>query len=150
MGDKGTKRRRVLFDADALIAGSASATGASHALLVLSELDVLEVVISPHVLAEADRNLRAKLPKAVPLFRSLVEHACRGVEDPSPEILKTLMGQAHEKDLPVLGAAVQSDCESIITFNTKDFNPRGDRPRIETPGDFLVRLRNELEEELPP
>jgi len=50
---------RVFFDADVLLAGSASTTGASHILLKLSELTLVEGITSHQAQTEAERNLLA-------------------------------------------------------------------------------------------
>jgi predicted nucleic acid-binding protein len=143
--DRGTARR-IFFDADALIAGSASTTGASHVLLVLGELGLLDVVVSQQVLAEAERNIQKKLPQALSAFRALIDAACTVVEDPRTSALRKCEGQAHPKDAPILGAAFESNCESLITFNTRHYRPRSEMIKIETPGRFLGRLRDELEQ----
>jgi len=52
-------RPKVFIDADVLIAGSASTRGASHIVLQLSELTVIEGVISLQVKREAERNLQS-------------------------------------------------------------------------------------------
>ena len=48
---------RLFFDADALIAGSASTTGAAHILLHLSDLTLVEGLTSLQAKTEAARNL---------------------------------------------------------------------------------------------
>jgi hypothetical protein len=52
----------VCVDADVLIAGLLSRTGASHAILVLGELGLLRLVLPEAAVAEVRRNLAAKLP----------------------------------------------------------------------------------------
>lgn len=76
---------RVFIDADVLIAGSGSTTGASYILLHLSDLTIIEGVISEQVKREAERNLLEKLPQALPAFRLLLESAVRLVDDPAAE-----------------------------------------------------------------
>ena len=53
----------VCVDADVLIAGLLSRTGASHAILVLGEIGLLRLVLSEAAVAEVRRNLVAKLPR---------------------------------------------------------------------------------------
>ncbi len=54
--------RKIFFDADALIAGSASQTGASFLLLQLCEIRILTGLTCLLVVEECRRNLRKKLP----------------------------------------------------------------------------------------
>ena len=49
----------VCVDADVLIAGLLSRTGASHAILVLGELGLLRLVLPEAAVAEVRRNLAA-------------------------------------------------------------------------------------------
>jgi predicted nucleic acid-binding protein len=142
----GYKRPTVFIDADVLIGGSASTTGASHLVLRLSELGLTDAVSSAQVRSEVERNLAEKLPAALPAFRLLADAACRWVGDPDKTQLAAVRNQAHAKDIPILAAAVASECEWLLTFNTKDFRPRGDTIRVSTPGDFIQALRGLLEE----
>lgn len=134
----------VFFDADVVIAGSASTTGASHILLQLSELGLIAGVSSQKVRKEVERNLERKLPSAVPAFRVLADAALGWVKDPKGPKLRRLRGQADPKDLPILGAAIEAGCQFLVTFNVKDFQPKGDVIRVETPGGFLTLLRAHL------
>ena len=135
---------RVFIDADVLIAGTASTTGASYILLHLSDLTLIEGIISQQVKAEAERNLQAKLPQALPAFRLLVESAVKVVEDPSEDQLVALQGQAHAEDLPLLAAALLHHCHYLVTFNVKHYSPKSETILVLRPGEFLARLRQQL------
>jgi len=148
-GESTTKRNtvakvKVLVDADVLIAGSASTTGASHIILQLCDLGFIEGIISKQVKIEAERNLKQKLPQALPDFGLLIDSALTIVEDPSPENIRTYEGWADKKDLPILTAALQHDCHYLITFNVRDYNPPAGQLLVQTPGDFLKKLREHL------
>jgi len=135
---------RIFCDADVLIAGAASTTGASHILLQLSELTLLECLASPHVIEEAERNLIAKLPEALSPFRLIVQAAVRVSPSAPVWLARNLTGQAHSKDLPVLAAAISGRADFLATFNTRDFRPRKVPPIILQPKDVLVRIRRSL------
>ena len=76
----------VCLDADVLIAGLLSRTGASHAILVLGELGLLRLVLPEAAVAEVRRNLTNKLPEAAPLFRG-IPPSC-----PSPDLPADIAG----------------------------------------------------------
>lgn len=135
---------RLFIDADVLIAGSASSAGASYILLHLSDLTIVEGFICRQVKEEAERDLRAKLPQALPAFRLLVESALELVDDPSEDQLVPLHGQAHAEDLPVLTAALLHGCHCLISFNVKHYHPEGKKIVVLRPGEFLYRLRQQL------
>ena len=59
--------RRIFADANVLIAGADSRSGASNALLRLAEVGIFRLVVSRQVLDEAERNVREKLPRPAQL-----------------------------------------------------------------------------------
>lgn len=144
MTEPASERLSVFIDADVLIAGSSSTTGASHLVLMLSELDLISGVSSEQVRNEVERNLANKLPEALGPFRVLADAAIKWVRNPTVKQLKEFKGQAHQKDLPILVAAIRAGCHSLITFNVRDFHPKGSNIEIEAPGDFLARLRQHI------
>jgi predicted nucleic acid-binding protein len=143
-GTEALAKPRLFIDADVLIAGSASTTGASYILLHLSDLTIIEGIISQQVKVEAERNLREKLPQALPAFRLLVESAVKVVDDPPENQLIPLQGQAHAEDLPLLAAALLHRCHYLVTFNVKHYYPEGKKSVVLRPGEFLHRLRQQL------
>ena len=138
---------KVFLDTSALIAGLASATGASHVILALAEAGLVQLVISDEVLTEAERNLQAKLPRALPAYRRFLT-ACPHQLIPSPSRKDVLMALQiiHPKDAPLLAAAMVQAVDYLVTLNTRDFmdDPEVSRQaglRIGTPGDFLGWFR---------
>jgi len=139
---------RVFFDADVLIAGSASKThsSASYILLQLAELTLIEGLICPYVREEAERNLKGKLPQGLPVFKALLQAALREVPDPPKASLSRWAGRADPKDLPVLVAAVLNDCRYLVTFNTKDYPDPPEPLEVVEPGELVRRIRAHLAE----
>ncbi len=137
---------RVFFDADVLIAGSASKThsSASYILLQLAELTLIDGLICPYVRVEVERNLKKKLPQALPVFQALVQAALRGVPDPPASALKPWSGRAQAKDLPVLAAALLNGCHYLVTFNTSDYPDPPAPLQVVPPGELLKRVREHL------
>ena len=103
---------RVFVDADVLFAGAASPNkhSASQVVLRLAEITLIEALTSQQVTAEAERNLAAKLPQALPTFRLLVSRCLCVVPDPQQADLSHHSGLADPKDLPILVAAIREDC----------------------------------------
>jgi hypothetical protein len=62
----------VCLDADILIAGLLSRTGASHAILILGEIGLLRLVLPEAVVDEVRRNLTDKLSETLPLFEEFL------------------------------------------------------------------------------
>lgn len=89
-------RLRICLDADALFAGAASVSGASHVILQLGELGIIEVGVPEQARAEAERNLAARLPAAPPAFQALMD-ACTVPRDyPTDRIRVSEPGQFLE------------------------------------------------------
>ena len=137
---------RVMVDADVLFAGAASSSrrSASGVVLRLSDLTLIEGVASVQVVTEAERNLAAKFPTAVPAFEELVGACLRVVPDPEPDELRALGGRAHPKDLPILTAAVRERCGTLVTFNERDFRPGHPDVDVMTPGVLVQRIRRRI------
>jgi predicted nucleic acid-binding protein len=138
-------RLRVFFDADVMTAGAASSTGASHLLLRLSELGLIEGLTCAQVLREVERNLEAKLPAALPAFRAIVAAAEVVVAaEPDRRTVDRLRGLSHPDDLPVLAAAVASRSDFLTTFNVRHYQLPGREVRIARPGEVVAWIRRAL------
>lgn len=140
------KRPKVFLDADVIFAGSAapSVQGASHVVLRMGEITLLDCITSEQVITEVERNLRDKLPHALPEFQLLIKRCVQVVSDPSPEDAAAYAGQADPKDLSILVAAIRENCSHLLTFNTRHFNPASKHPVVQPPGEFLQTVRSQL------
>jgi len=135
----------VFFDSDAVIAGSASSSGASYLLLQLSELGLIRGMVSEQVLEECRRNIAAKLPAALPIFNKVIEHALVVQSNPSQRWLSKVANQAHLKDIPILAAALKAKALFLVTFNVKDYKPLASLGiKIVQPGEMLQNIRESL------
>ena len=140
------QKPRVFIDADALFAGAASPSdhGASLLILRLAEITLVDAVASEQVIVEAGRNLTAKLPDALPAFRHLVSRCLDICPDPKAGDLRSHRGLADPKDLPILVAAKQQNCPWLVTFNLRHFVPGHPDIEVLKPGDFILRVRDQL------
>ncbi len=136
----------VFLDADVIFAGAAAPTEheASHVVLRLGEITLIECVTSTQVITEVERNLADKLPHKLPELRLILSRCLRIVPDPEPAALMPYKGQADPKDLPILVAALQRRCRFLLTFNTRHYTPATDEITIQRPGDFLTTVRTLL------
>jgi len=137
---------RVFVDADVLFAGAAAPSehGASLVVLRMAEITLIEAVTSRQVIAEAERNLSAKLPHALSVFHLLVERCLRVVPDPRPEDIVPYAGIADPEDLPILVAAAREGCSWLVTFNVRHYQPGHPDVTVLRPGDFVLRVRDLL------
>lgn len=137
---------RVFVDADVLFAGSASPTehGASLVILRMAEITLIEALTSQQVITEAERNLQAKLPRALPAFQMLVQRCLQIVPAPKQTELAKYDGLADGKDLPILVAALREQCTWLVTFNIRDYRPGHQDVTVCRPGAFLQEVRHVL------
>lgn len=141
---------RIYLDSDVVVAGAQSSTGASHLLLKLCELGLIEGVISDQVTDEVEAVLMRKLPQAIPAYRIIRREAnLDSVPAPHQRELGSFAGQAKPEDLPHLASATLASCHYLVTHNTKDYRPESMPPEIIRPGDLLRRIREHLLEAAP-
>ena len=144
--------RRIFADANVLMAGADSRSGASRAVLMLAEVGLFRLVVCRQVLDEAERNLRQKLPRALPIFTEIM--AVLNLEilpDPPLTAYARWLNAIEVKDAPILEAAVASGVDRLITLNTKDFTPAVAAKTglmIQTPGQFINDIRYLITTEL--
>lgn len=136
----------VFLDADVIFAGSAAPSehGASHVVLRMGEITLIECVTSQQAITEVERNLADKLPAKLPEFHLLVSRCLRVAADPTPQDLVPYTGQADPKDLPILVAALREKCAYLLTFNVRHYPPAPSSIRVQRPGEFLLSIRNLL------
>lgn len=137
--------RRVFVDANVLIAGADSQSGASNAVLKMAEVGLFQLVVSTQVLDEAERNLRKKLPRALPNFAAqMARLRLEILPDPAVEQARLWEAIIEAQDASILCAAVGSGVDRFITLNTKDFTPKVAEQNgliIQTPGEFIEEIR---------
>ncbi len=143
----------LFFDSSALFAGIVSASGASRALLLLAEAGQVAITVSEQVVAETERAVARKIPRALPEFREAIRATgLRIVRDLSPDEIEGYADIiAHQADVPIVVAAMQSKTDYLVTLNRRHFidDPAvADRSklRIGTPGDALAWVRRYLAE----
>lgn len=137
--------RRIFVDACVLIAGAGSPGGASRAVLTMAEIGLFTMVLSRQIIDECERNLRKKLPAALPVFAQLLAVITPDIlPDPPPAEFKRWAAIIEAKDAPILAAAVQCAPDRLLTLNTRDFTPQVAHQSgltIQTPGEFVQEIR---------
>jgi len=124
----------VCLDADVVVAGLFSSGGASHALLVLAEVGMMRVVVPEAAVDEATRNLKDKLPEALPALATFLSAPFVRVHRPPATDLREAKTLAHSKDVPIMAAALGSGAALLVTHNTRHFKGSKDlrvvRPKV--------------------
>lgn len=144
------KKPEIFLDSSALMAGIVSSQGAARVLLLLAEDEKIALLVSEQVIAEVERNIARKMPRALPLVREMILRAnVQILRDPRPEEVQLRKNWiSHAADVPILVAAAAAKVDFLATLNQRHFldDPEVAKRsglRIGTPGDALawVRLR---------
>ena len=141
----------LFLDSSALFAGIVSASGASRAHLLLAEAGQVAITIAEQVVAETERAVARKIPRALPDFREAIRATgLRIVRDPSPDEVQLHADIiAHRADVSIIVAAMKVKTDYLVTINRRHFidDPAvadRSRLRIGTPGDALAWVRQYL------
>lgn len=135
---------RLFLDANVLFTAAHNPDGRAASLLRLAASGHGELLISPHSLEEARRNVRLKQPERLGELESLV--SMLAVVEESSEVLA---GWAHAdglpwKDAPILGAAVQARADLLVTGDRTHFGHLLGRTlrgvKVATPAQALARV----------
>jgi len=138
--DERTEPVAVCVDADVVIAGLFSRAGASHAILVLGEIGLLRIVLPAAAVEEARRNIEQKLPEALPAFDVFVSSPFVETFRPKPRHMTRARPFAHDKDVPIMAAAIGSGAGILVTHNTRHFEP-GEGVRVVRPRTLITEAR---------
>ena len=133
---------RVFLNASVLFSASYSKTGSSPDLLREAIRGNLKVVVSQHVLEEAERNLAQKAPAALPAFRELLTLVAAVVaEKPALEELKRAAAYINLKDAPVIAAAAKAKVDYLVTWDRKHFI---DDPKVAGKSGLMILTPDKL------
>ena len=145
-------KKKIFLDSSAVIAGVISSTGAARALFLLSEAGSIDLVFSEQVIAETERSLARKVPRALPDFRQALKDAGQKIVAATTlvEVQACLYMISDPTDAPILAAAIKARAEFLVTLDRRHFL---DDPQVAeksglligTPGDALLWLRSFLE-----
>jgi predicted nucleic acid-binding protein len=133
---------RVFLNASVLFSASYSKTGSSRDLLREAIRGNLKIVVSQHVLEEAERNLAQKAPEALPAFRELLTLVAAEVaEKPTLEELKRAAAYINLKDAPVVAAAAKAKVGYLVTWDRKHFI---DDPKVAEKSGLMILTPDKL------
>ncbi|MEK7701340.1 MAG: PIN domain-containing protein [candidate division NC10 bacterium] len=136
---------RVFLDANILFTAAYSPDGLSALLIELGAAHRVTLLTSPLAIVEAERNLEAKRPAALPALRRGLT-AVRIVGEPPPADVERLTPpDLSSKDRPLLAAAIVARATHFVTGDLADFGRWMHRParlplRVMTPRRFLTEV----------
>ena len=142
---------RVFLDTSVLFAGIWSAEGGARMILKLGEARAVRVLVSPHVLQEAENVLRRKAPDMIGLLALLLDRSgAETVSTPSPDVVQECLTlTSYPADALVLAAAKMAAADYFVTLDREHFLNNDALRRamsfpVGTPGDFLAWYRGRI------
>jgi predicted nucleic acid-binding protein len=120
-------------------------------ILKLGEAGAVRVLVSPHVLQEAENVLRRKAPDLIGLLALLLDRSgAETVAAPLPDFVQECLAlTGYPADALVLAAAKMTAADYFVTLDREHFLNNDALKRampfpIGTPGDFLAWYRGRI------
>jgi predicted nucleic acid-binding protein len=147
------KRRgsKIFLDSNVVLSGLFSDRGSPRIILDLLtlRLPMLAGSTGRYNILEIERNLKKKMPSALPLYRKYISRLRLEVMPlPGWETVKGLAGVIADKDIPVLPSAIASGSDYLVTGDKKDFDRIKDNKdyslTIVSPSEFIEKVVPEI------
>jgi predicted nucleic acid-binding protein len=135
--------RRIVIDTNVLVAGLRSRQGASYRLLSLAGSGAFQHCLSVPLLFQYEDALkrRGTVPISTQAVEDIIDYLCTTADRREIYFLWRPQLPDAGDDL-VLEVAVAGRCDTIVTFNQRDFvGSERFGVRVQTPAVFLTSLR---------
>jgi predicted nucleic acid-binding protein len=149
------KAVRVFLDSNVILSGLISEKGAPRICLDLLTLKLpfLEGCTGRFNLVEIERNLKARMPRLLPLYRKYLPLLhLKIIPLPQAHELREFAQTIADKDLPVFASAIKGKADFLVTGDKRHFQTlkaRGEYPlQIVTPAEFVDHLLPEILKEI--
>lgn len=115
------KRLKIFLDTSALIAGLNSPIGAAGLILGGFATGQFAVFISSQVKEEAERVIKKKFPLLQTAWLNFLFSCPEIVKNPNNNEIKKSYRIIQTNDAPILAAAIKTNIDFFISWNTKHF-----------------------------
>jgi len=131
-----SRKLKVFLDTSVILAGLNSPTGAAGVILAACFAKQIIPIISPQVIAEADRNIIAKFPKLTTAWQSFLLIPPKVTKDPTIKQVQKAYNILPTLDASILASAIVARPNALVTWNTKDFL----RPKVVQAVSFPIMI----------
>jgi predicted nucleic acid-binding protein len=144
------KNLKVFLDTSVLFSAVLSSTGGARKLFLLAEAGLLQLMVGPTVLREADEVVRRKVPASLPLLAQLLEAGkVKTCPAPTPKQIESAQSMvAYAPDARVLAEAIRADVDWFVTHDKEHFLKVKKEItlsfEIGTPGDLLQKFKDDF------
>ena len=131
------------------MAATLSATGSARRLFADELRGRVELVASPLVLRETERNLYRKAPHGLNMFRDLCALLAEPLVDPPADLVREVAQHIELKDAPILAGAIVAGAGYLVSYDRRHLLGRAElierqyRIATVTPDVLLVRLADQ-------
>lgn len=132
----------VFIDSSVYFAASYSASGSARDLFHAAALEQIQIVLSPKVLIETERNIlesAAHAHQAFLGFRDMLPHR---LVTPSDELVREAGLIVVAKDAPIVAAAYSAGADFLATYDRRDLLSK--RHEIRTAFGLVVATPQEI------
>ena len=144
------KNLKIFLDTSVLFSAVLSPTGGARKLFHLAEAGLLQLIVGPAVLREADEVVRRKAPVSLPLFAQLLEagqvEICSAPTPRQIESARSLV--TYIPDARVLAEAIRAEVDWFVTHDKEHFLKAKSSIKLPfelgTPGDLLQRFKDDF------
>ena len=112
---------RLFLDANVLFSAARNAGGRAAALFDLARRGYCALIVSPHAIEEARRNLELKHPEVLPRLERLLRTVVVCPECPPENAAWARSQTLPDKDAPILGAAARAGAGLLVTGDRTHF-----------------------------
>ena len=144
------KNLKIFLDTSVLFSAVLSPTGGARKLFLLAEAGLLQLIVGPTILREADEVVRRKAPASLPMLAQLLEagqvETCTAPAPKQIESARSLV--AYTPNARVLAEAIRAEPDWFVTHDKEHFlkAKKGINLSFEigTPGDLLQKFKDEF------
>lgn len=109
----------VFVDSSVLFAAALSSSGSARDLVLLATRGEIELILSSLVLAETERNLAKKAPRALPQFDALRDSGIFRISDPDCDLVRDVAAFIEPKDAPIVAGAIAARVRALATYDRR-------------------------------
>lgn len=144
------KNLKVFLDTSVIFAAVLSKTGGARKLFHLGEAGVLNLIVGPPILHEADEVVRRKASASLPILAQLLSlgHVETSLDSTLEQLELARACVQYFPDAHVLAEAIQANPDWFVTHDKEHFlQMEGESElsfRIGTPGDLLQSIKDDF------
>lgn len=147
------RKYKILLDTSALLSGLNSSFGASGLIISLFQIRNIEIVISSHIIKEANTVIKKKFPLLKEKLINFLLYRPTIVKKITKMQLQQAFAIIQTEDTPILAAAIKSQADFLITLDKRFERLVKDKRKLishqldmMSPGEFINHYRNSLKE----